>query len=564
MDLPPDRPAIVIATSDDHTRSVLLDEITARYSRDYLVRAADNGRDAMSILEGLAAKDRPVALILACYSPKDHGGIELLTETRGMHPAAHRGIVVVWGDFASAPPVFAALSSGQVDLSLVRPEQRRDEEFHSSITDALEDWQLARGEGFEAVRIIGEQWSPRSHQLRDTLSRNHIPIRFYDSDSPAGQRLLADHGLESPRLPVVVLRFTPDGTVLEDPTDLEIADAFGLTRALPTTESFDVIIVGAGPAGLAAAVYAASEGLRTLVIEQQAVGGQAGTSSMIRNYPGYSRGISGAKLAFRAFQQAWSFGADFLFMRSAVGIEVDGDLRKVRFSDGSAASARAVIIATGVTYRRVDVETLDALVGRGVFYGAAVSEAPSMDDKTVFVVGGGNSAGQAAVHLANYASHVSILVRGHALAASMSDYLIRQLEEAPNVEVCTRTAVVGGGGDGYLDHLVLRDLESATERRVGADGLFLLIGSQPHTDWLEGSVARDQWGFVITGADLTAEGVAVEGARSLLETSMPAVLAVGDVRRGSVKRVASAVGEGAIAIQLLHGYLQERGDHVTA
>ena len=419
---------------------------------------------------------------------------------------------------------------------------------------------MARGEGFEAVRIIGDHWSPRGTELRDTFARNHITTRFSDASSPEGAQAIADLGLTDPALPVVVLAFTAEPTVLENPTDLEIADAFGLMTPLSPDELFDVVIVGAGPAGLAAAVYAASEGLDTLVVEQQAVGGQAGTSSMIRNYPGYSQGISGAKLAFRTFQQAWTFGAKFQFMRSAVGIATDGDERIVSFSDGSQARGRSVIIATGVTYRRLEVDSLESLMGRGVFYGAAVAEAPSMADQTVFVVGGGNSAGQAAMHLSDYARHVTVLVRGDALATSMSDYLIRQIDEAPNIDVRTRATVVGGGGEGYLDHLVIHDLDSGEHVRHDADGLFLLIGSLPHTEWLEGSVVRDEWGFVVTGDDLgdePAEAWTEARPPALVETSVPGVFAVGDVRRGSVKRVASAVGEGAIAIQLLHRYLQE-------
>jgi thioredoxin reductase (NADPH) len=550
-------PAIVVATADARTRSVLHDELTRRYGGDYQVECRDRTDDAMRLLERFSAEAVPVALVLACYGPDDRGGIEFLTASRALHPAAHRGLVVVWGDFASAPATLASLANGQVDLLVIRPEHRRDEEFHAAITGALEDWHLTRGEGFEAVRIIGEHWAPRSAELRDTLSRNHIPTRFYEAETEVGRRLLDDLGREDPALPVVVLLFTAEPVVLEDPTDLEIAQGFGLMDTVSPEDLFDVVVVGAGPAGLAAAVYAASEGLTTLVAEQQAVGGQAGTSSMIRNYPGYARGISGSKLAFRAFQQAWTFGAQFQFMRSATGIGVDGDERIVHFSDGSSARGRAVIIATGVTYRRLGVESVDALLGRGVFYGAAVAEAPSMADRDVFVVGGGNSAGQAALHLADYARHVTVLVRGAELAASMSDYLIRQLDQAPNVDVQHRAAVVGGGGDGYLDHLVIRDLDSGEEVRREAGGLFLLIGSEPHTGWLDGCLVRDEWGFIVTGADLGDGDWPLDRPPALPETSVPGVFAVGDVRRGSVKRVASAVGEGAIAIQLLHRYLQE-------
>ena len=551
-------PAIVVVSSDPAMRVQLSDELSSRYGRDYDVLDADGAEAGLALLTELRERAVTVALVLGCYCPSDRGGRAFLTASRPIHPAAWRGVVVVWGDFASASEVFSALATGRADLSLIRPEQRRDEEFHSAITDALEDWQLARGDGFEAVRLIGPAGSPRCHELRDTFNRNHIPIRFYDSDSPAGRQALDGLGLVDPPLPVLVLQFTAEATVLSDPSDLEIADAFGLMEPLPEDEVFDVVVIGAGPSGLAAAVYAASEGLRTLMVEQQAVGGQAGTSSMIRNYPGYSRGISGAKLAFRAFQQAWSFGTQFHFMRAAVGLRREGEVRLVEFSDGTCARGRAVIIATGVTYRLLEVDELEQLVGRGVFYGAAVAEAPSMVGRDVVVVGGGNSAGQAALHLADYAASVTVLVRGDGLAASMSEYLIRQLDEAPNVRVRLRSSVVGGGGEGCLQHLDVLDAAEDRVERVAADGLFLLIGSQPHTDWLEGAVARDRWGFVLTGADLSAEGVdlsAYDRAPGMLETSMPGVFASGDVRRGSVKRVASAVGEGAVAIQLLHGYL---------
>ena len=555
------RPAIVVMSSDPGMLDPLVDELASRYARDYDLRAAASPDAGIDLLRGLRDDGTPVALVLGCYCPTDRDGIDFMTVSRTIHPAAWRGIVVVWGDFASAGAVFGALASGRADLSLIRPEQRRDEEFHSAITDSLEDWQLARGDGFEAVRIIGEATSPRCHELRDTFNRNHITTRFYDSDTPLGRKVLEDLGLQDPALPVLVLQFTPEVTVLTDPTDLEIADAFGLTEGLPEDAVFDVIVIGAGPSGLAAAVYAASEGLSTLIVEQQAVGGQAGTSSMIRNYPGFSRGISGAKLAFRAFQQAWSFGAQFHFMRSAVGLSVDGDERVDQLSDGTTARGHAVIVATGVTYRLLDVDELEPLVGRGVFYGAAVAEAPSMMGRAAVVVGGGNSAGQAALHLADFAASVTVLVRSDGLAASMSEYLIRQLEEAPNIEVRLCSSVVGGGGEGCLQHLIVHDGATGRDERIDADGLFLLIGSQPHTDWLDGIVARDRWGFVLTGSDLRAHDVdlsAYDRTPGMLETSMPGVFAAGDVRRGSVKRVASAVGEGAVAIQLLHGYLAER------
>ena len=516
MEAPAD-PAIVIVTSDARMRRILEEEVSSRYGHDYLTVTAAEVTQGSAVLDKLAGEGRPVALILACFGPHDRQGIEFLAGCQSVHPGAQRGIVVTWGDFGSADQVFEALANGKVNLQLICPEQRRDEEFHSSITDALEDWQLVRGEGFEAVRIIGEQWSPRCHQLRDLLSRNHIPTRFYDSDTPTGAQLLADLGLDSPPLPVVILLFTPAGTVLEDPSDMELADAFGLIQPIPADEVFDVIVIGAGPAGLSAVVYAASEGLRTLVVEQEAVGGQAGTSSMIRNYPGFSRGVSGAKLAFRAFQQAWSFGAQFHFMRSATSLRAVGnDERIVTFSDGTMARCKSVIIATGVAYRKLEIAEVDELIGRGVYYGAAVTESASIIGKDVVVVGGGNSAGQAALHLASYARSVTILVRGGDISPSMSEYLIRQLDQTRNVEVRLRGAVTGGGGPGHLDHVVVTDLDTGQQDRLSAAGLFLFIGSQPNTNWLAGTVVRDEWGFVVTGEDLEQFGDAPRDGLSLI------------------------------------------------
>ena len=360
--------------------------------------------------------------------------------------------------------------------------------------------------------------------------------------------------MTDPELPVLVLRFTSPPTVLAGPTDIEIADAFGLTRTLSTDTTFDVVIIGAGPSGLAAAVYAASEGLNTLIVEQEAVGGQAGTSSLIRNYPGFSRGISGAQLAFRSFQQAWAFGSDFLFMRSAVGLRAEDDLRVVALSDGGSAVGRAVIIATGVDYRLLGVPVLDELVGSGVFYGAAVSEATAMTGRNVFVIGGGNSAGQAAIYLARYAAQVTILVRSASLAASMSEYLIEQLESTANIAIRYRSQVTGGQDvDGCLSGIVIQDLDDGSETPEPASGLFVLIGSVPHTDWVDGVLQRDKGGFIVCGPDIAKPGHG--RAPYLVETSMPGVFAVGDVRSGSVKRVATAVGDGAIAVQLLHRYL---------
>jgi thioredoxin reductase (NADPH) len=545
------RPAIALVAAGQRADAILSDELERRYGADYrIVRAAAG--ELGPVLDALHREGAAVALVLA-EMDAEHDGIAALAGVRTRHPDARRGLIVPWGAFGQAPTVFEAMSEGRIDFFLIHEGRPRDEEFHRGITEALEDWHTARGVGIEAVVLVGERFSARTHGLRDTFGRNHIPVGFYDAQSDEGRRILDDLGFVDPALPVVILRFTAEPTALENPSDIEIADAFGLTAEIPADRCFDVVVIGAGPAGLAAAVYAASEGLDTLVLEQQAVGGQAGTSSMIRNYPGFPRGVSGAKLAYSSFQQAWSLGATFLFMRPAVGLVPNGDERIVELADGSRVRTKVVIIATGAAYRRLGIPALETLHGRGVFYGAAVSEAPSLRGRKVFVVGGGNSAGQAALHLCRYAAQVTILVRTHNLAASMSDYLIRQIESTQNVDVRYQAEVVGGGGDPMLDHLVLRDRASGEDTRVDADGLFVLIGGEPNTDWLEGAVARDQWGFACTGPDVATP----PAGRDLepLETSLAGVFAVGDVRRGALKRVASAVGEGAICVPMVHRYL---------
>ncbi|HEX5918750.1 MAG TPA: FAD-dependent oxidoreductase [Nocardioides sp.] len=541
-------PVLLLATTDEVSRDVLGSELRRRYGGDYEVVVCAEYAHARAVLEGLRRWGRQVALVIAGYGPDDRGGLDFLRRAYSLHPSAKRAVAAIWGDFASTRDVFTAIGNGHAELVLLRPERRRDEEFHGTITDALDDWHLAQGIGFEAVRMIGEQRDERTHALRDQFGRNHIPVGFHQAGTESANRLLAGLGLTDPELPVLQLAFTSPPTTLVAPTDLEIADAFGLMGPIPAGHVYDVVVVGAGPSGLAAAVYASSEGLSTMVVEQSAVGGQAGTSSLIRNYPGFSRGVSGAHLAWRSFQQAWSFGSEYSFLRQVEALGTEGDLRTVSMSDGSVVRTRSVVIATGVDYRRLGVPTLEALVGRGVFYGAAVAEAPSMAGMEVYVIGGGNSAGQAALHLARYARHVTLLVRGASLAASMSEYLIAQLDATRNVGIRYGTSVLDGREeDGCLAALTLGDQHSGPSggEEVPAGGLFVLIGSVPRTQWLPAEIARDEAGFVITGGD----------GRLPLETSMPGVFAVGDVRAGSIKRVATAVGDGASVIATLHGYL---------
>jgi thioredoxin reductase (NADPH) len=438
-----------------------------------------------------------------------------------------------------------------VEFYVPRPVWSPDEQFHRTITEWLEDWWREQGGRFEAVTVIGDEPSARIHEIRDLLTRNNVPFGFYRSDSAQGRQALARLGIDQPAGPVVALF---NGIVLVDPGNLEVAEALRRTDVRPPGQGYDVVIVGAGPAGLAAAVSAASEGLATALLELEAFGGQAGTSSRIRNYLGFPRGISGTELALRASEQAWGFGTHFIYGKPATSLAVDEGVHVAGLRDGSQIRSRAVIIATGVSYRRLGIAELESLAGAGVFYGASTIEAQALAGKPVFVVGGGNSAGQAALHLARYAEQVTLLVRSASLAASMSDYLTREIGSAANVHVRYRSEVAGGGGNGRLEHLLIRDRDSGRTESLPAAGLFILIGAQPFTGWLPGAIARDQWGFILTGPDAGPHWP-LPRAPFPFETTTPGVFAVGDVRHGSVKRVASAVGEGSIAIRLVHDYL---------
>jgi thioredoxin reductase (NADPH) len=552
----------MLATTDPDTMGVLDGELRHRYAGDYEVVTCDRYEHAQAILDGLRHWGRDVALVVACFNPADHGGIDFLRRARSLHASAKRLVVVQWGNFEARGPVFRAVAEGHVDNFVIRPERPRDEEFHGSVTDVLYDWHWANGTGgFEAVRVIGHP-DERTHLLRDAFSRNHIPTGFYDADQEEGRRALRSLGLEDPELPVLDLRFTRPPRALENPSDTDLVEAFGLTTQLDPDTVWDVVIIGAGPAGLAAAVYAASEGLTTLVVEREAIGGQAGTSSLIRNYPGFARGISGNHLAFQSFHQAWMLGAVFHFFRSAVGLEIHDQEQRVRLSDGGEARTRATIVATGVDYRRLDIPELESLIGRGVFYGAAVTEARAMTGRPVHVIGGGNSAGQAALHLAKYASHVSVLVRGADVSATMSEYLIEQIRATRNVDIRHGAEVTGGRStEDRLSEIEITDRASGERAWTDSAGLFVLIGSQPHTGWIQGTVACDGGGYVLVGpAAAAAPGADADGERHIhhaLETSRRGVFAIGDSRSGSIKRVATAVGDGAAVIAAVHEHLVE-------
>jgi thioredoxin reductase (NADPH) len=544
-------PVLIAVDDDAGALSDIEQELRDRYGRHYRVMCIRVPHEARSTLEDLAVAGDEVALVLAAQWLSEMTGSELLDEARRLHPHAKRGLLVAWGDWgdqATGQAIFDSIAQGRIDHYVLRPSSPPDELFHHAVSGLLLEWAEARRTSPYTVYIVGESWSGRAYELRELLGRCAMPHSFCLADSHDGRALVAQAG-DNAKLPIVVL---PDGTVLRDPSNAEIARASGWPVD-PEDMDFDLVIVGAGPAGLSAAVYGASEGFRTLVVDEGGVGGQATSSSLIRNYLGFPRGVSGRRLAQNAYEQAWVFGAHFAFMQRATDLRRDDDGILVVLSDSGPVRARAVLLATGATYRRLGIPELEALNGAGVFYGGPASEAPAIAGRDVYVLGGANSAGQAALYLARYARSVTLVVRAESLAAGMSHYLVRQLEATPRVEIRLGTEIVGGRGNGRLEQLVVHDHAQRSEQVVNAHALFVMIGARPHTDWLPPEVERDQQGFVLTGSDLR-RGDAWPLGRSpfLLETSMPRLFAAGDVRHGSVKRVASAVGEGSVAIQLLH------------
>jgi thioredoxin reductase (NADPH) len=548
-------PVLLAVDEDERALRLVERELLDRYSRSYHVLCVSSAEAALGQLESLAAAGESVALVLAARGFAGMTGGELLGRVRSFHAHAQRGLLIeaeTWGEGATGEAVYQAMARRQIDYYVARPSRSPDELFHQTVATFLFEWTHAERISAQTVHIVGEEWTGRAYELREVLGRCAVPHAFTLADSPEGRELVAQAG-EGVPLPLVVF---PNGTALANPTNLEVARATGAAIA-PDQRELDVVIVGAGPAGLSAAVYGASEGLRTLVVDEGGIGGQATSSSLIRNYLGFPRGISGRRLAEQAYDQAWVFGARFAFMHNATALRREEGRLYMGLSDGGEVSARAVVLAGGATYRRLGVPELEALTGAGVFYSGPASEAPGMVDLDVYVLGGANSAGQAALHLAEYARRVTLVVRGDSLEARMSHYLVRQVEATPNLEVRLGTEVVGGGGDGWLERLVLRRKQDGETETVRADALFLLIGARPNTDWLPGEIALGEGGFVLTGAEAEeSESWPLERSPLLLETTMPGVFAAGDVRHGSMNRVASAVGEGSIAIRLVHELLE--------
>jgi thioredoxin reductase (NADPH) len=550
-----DKPAIVIVDDDDSSRERLERSLSGRYGRDYRVVAKPTVSAASELLQSLRDAHEAVALIIADQWMPGETGSRFLARTRELHPAAQRLLVSAWADFTANKSIVQASVLGEIDSYTVHPLTEADEQFHSAVTEMLARWAREQGRWGEAIKVVGERWDEHTQGLRDAFTRWGLPFGFHDADSPDGRALLEGAGMSGP-LPVVILA---SGRALGRPYPSDIAGALGATTT-PVESVLDVIVLGAGPAGLAAAVYASSEGLSVLAVEPLSLGGQASSSPMLRNYLGFPAGVSGSDLAARAYRQAWTFGADFLIGRTASAIRADENERIVSLDDGSELRARTIVIATGVSYRRMGIESVEALVGRGVFYGSGTSEARAMAGEPVFIVGGANSAGEAAIHLARHADRVTVLVRGSSIAEMMSDYLVQELEAISNIEIRSSTEVVEAVGDQRLRGLLLRNNANGESEEVPATAVFILIGAAPKTDWLPPEIARDQRGFVLTGDDRPG----IHGDSWSLATTMPGVFAAGDARHGSVKRIAAAVGEGSSAIRQVHEYREAQAKQIVA
>ena len=550
------RPLLLAVNADPAQLDRIETELQRSFGGDFRVRGELYVADARRLLEGAHVRDDQVAVVLVDDSFPDDERAALFDLVRRLHPDARRALLVDWGawaDRASAQAILTAMAVGHINYYVLKPWIQRDELFHRTVAEFVQEWSRSAVSNLREVVVVAEPRSVRAYAISSLLTRNGVPHAFRDRDSDLGREVLDRTG--SNRAEVAVWMPALAGKTLVDPTDAEVVEAWGVPTTLGEHErEFDVLVVGGGPAGLATAVYGSTEGLTTLVVEKESIGGQAGSSSLIRNYLGFSRGISGAELAQRGYQQAWVFGAHFVLMREVDKLTREGRVFVAHIAGVGTVRAKAVVVSTGVSYRRLGVESLEALSGKGVYYGANVTAAHALTGLHAVVVGGGNSAGQAALHLARYCERVTIVIRGEGLGESMSAYLVGAIDADPRVDVRTTTEVVAGEGDGRLERVVLRDKTSGTEDTLRADGMFVMIGAEPRTDWLPEAVERDKHGFVLTGADAAGRGWLIERKPHPYETTVPGVFAVGDVRSGSVKRVASAVGEGSVVVSQLHQY----------
>ncbi|HUK26367.1 MAG TPA: FAD-dependent oxidoreductase [Terriglobales bacterium] len=552
------KPILLSVDDDSAVLRAIERDLRSQYGAEYRVIGSDSPVAALDLLKQLKLRNDGVALLLADQRMPHMDGVGFLQEARQIFPGAKRALLTAYADTTAA---ISAINQANIDYFFLKPWDPPAEHLYPPLDDLLDDWQASYRPAFQGIQVLGTRWSPKSYELRDFLARNHVPYQWIDvelsANDPETKRLLEALGPEASRLPVVLF---PDGTKLLESAPTELAQKVGL-RTRAQTDFYDLAIVGGGPAGLAAAVYGASEGLHTVMIEREAPGGQAGMSSRIENYLGFPSGLSGGDLARRAVVQAQRFGVEIL-SQEAVGVRTEGPYRIVRLADGNEISCHALMIATGVQWRRLEAEGIDRLQGAGVYYGGGATEALSCKGESVYVVGGANSAGQAAINFSRYAERVVILVRGESLASSMSQYLIDQVKATPNIQLWTHASVAEVHGESHLEEISILCSDTSKVERVPANAMFIFIGALPRTDWLAGMIERDERGFILTGPDLMHGGQRPKGWAPdrdpyLLETNVPGIFAVGDVRHGSVKRVASGVGEGSVAVQFIHQYLSK-------
>jgi thioredoxin reductase (NADPH) len=553
------KPILLSVDDDGDVLRAIERDLRSQYGADYRVIGSDSPEGALDILKQLKIRSDSVALLLADQRMPRMDGVAFLQEAMHIYPDAKRALLTAYADTTAA---ISAINQASINYFFLKPWDPPTEHLYPQLNDLLDDWQASYRPVFEGIRVLGTRWSPRSYELRDFLARNRVPYQWIDVESaandPETKLLLEALGPEATSLPIVLF---PDGTKLLESLPADVAQKVGL-RTRAQTSFYDLAIVGGGPAGLAAAVYGASEGLHTVMIEREAPGGQAGMSSRIENYLGFPAGLSGSDLARRAVVQAQRFGVEILSPQEAVGARTEGSYRIIKLADGSEISCHALMIASGVQWRRLEAPGIDKLQGAGVYYGGGATEALSCQGEIVYVIGGANSAGQAAMNFAKYAQRVIMVVRGSSLAATMSQYLIDQIKETPNIQIWPHASVVEAHGDTHLEEISVLCSDTDKVEREAASAMFIFIGALPRTDWLGDLVERDERGFLLTGPDLIRDGQRPKGWTLdrdpfLLETNVPGIFAVGDVRHGSVKRVASGVGEGSVAVQFIHQYLSK-------